>query len=175
MGNKSKKMKTIEQAAMNAVNSILLIIIGISLASFNNQSPKSYIEPKVLSAQNDNCDGIKLNYPRVIKEWINGRTVEFRYNCVRKDFLASSYDGNCKGCSGRTRLTGEPVRWGICAVDTDVIPPKSTFYIPGYGPCKAADTGSAVKGRRIDLGFKPTTHKWWSKRYTDIYTFVERR
>lgn len=160
---------------MTTVNSLLLIIIGIGLASFNNQSLKSYIEPKILSVQNDSCDGIKLNYPRVIKERINGRTVEFRYNCIRKDFLASSYDGNCEGCTGRTHFTDEPVRWGLCAIDPDVIPPHSTFYIPGYGPCKAADKGGAVKGRKIDLGFKPTIRKWWSKRYTDIYTFVKNR
>jgi uncharacterized protein YabE (DUF348 family) len=52
---------------------------------------------------------------------------------------------------GLTRL-GWKMRHGIIAVDPTVIPLLSRLYVPGYGTGIAADTGSLVKGRHIDLG-----------------------
>ena len=163
------------------IHSLLLIIIAGGIAFFSGggpqaDSPDPGPNPRVLGGQAHRCAGTKLNYPRVVEEKIpNGKTVTFRYNCVRKDFIAGSYDGNCKGCSGQTHFTDEPVRWGLCAVDPQVILPHSIFYIPGYGPCRAADKGQAVKGKRIDLGFEDVRQGWWSLRSTDIFTFIERR
>jgi 3D (Asp-Asp-Asp) domain-containing protein len=47
--------------------------------------------------------------------------------------------------------SGLPVGPGICATDPRVIPLGTRFDVPGYGPCVAADTGSAVIGATIDL------------------------
>jgi len=47
--------------------------------------------------------------------------------------------------------SGLPVGPGICATDPRVIPLGTRFDIPGYGPCVAADTGSAVIGATIDI------------------------
>jgi 3D (Asp-Asp-Asp) domain-containing protein len=47
--------------------------------------------------------------------------------------------------------SGLPVGPGICATDPRVIPLGTRFDVPGYGPCVAADTGSAVIGAMIDL------------------------
>jgi 3D (Asp-Asp-Asp) domain-containing protein len=47
--------------------------------------------------------------------------------------------------------SGLPVGPGICATDPRVIPLGTRFEVPGYGPCVAADTGSAIIGARIDL------------------------
>jgi 3D (Asp-Asp-Asp) domain-containing protein len=52
--------------------------------------------------------------------------------------------------TGRTR-TGIRARHGVVAVDPRVIPLGTRLYIPGYGPALAADTGGAIRGRRIDL------------------------
>lgn len=81
---------------------------------------------------------------------------------------ATSYDGNCAGCLGRT-ATGKRVTHGICATDPEVIPLGTAFYVPGYGMCSAQDTGGAIKGNKIDLGFEDVRNGWWSSRYTDIY------
>ncbi|MCA9397523.1 G5 domain-containing protein [candidate division WWE3 bacterium] len=81
---------------------------------------------------------------------------------------ATSYDGNCLGCSGIT-YTGTPVHHGICAVDPTVIPLGTRFYIPDYGMCLAADIGGAIKGNTIDLGFENVQFGWWSARWTPIY------
>lgn len=91
------------------------------------------------------------------------------YNCVLKNFWATSYDGKCLGCSGRTHYTDEPVSHGICAVNPDLISPLSYFHIPGYGRCKAADKGGGLESKRVDLGFDDVKNGWWSARHTDIY------
>lgn len=80
----------------------------------------------------------------------------------------TSYDGNCAGCSGRT-ATGTPVSHGTCAVDPRVIPLGTQFYVPGYGVCTAADTGGAIKGNKVDLGFEDVKFGWWSARWATIY------
>ncbi len=166
-----------EILAVAAVQSVLMIGAAAAIVYFFGTGfaiPKDGQEPIQTLSATTNCPGTKLNYPRVIEENLpNGEKTFFRYNCIQTGFLASSYDGNCPGCSGRTRLTNEPVRWGICAVDTDVIPPKSYFYVPGYGPCKAADTGGAVKGKKIDVGFEDVREGWWNRRHTEILTLVK--
>jgi 3D (Asp-Asp-Asp) domain-containing protein len=50
-----------------------------------------------------------------------------------------------------TTATGIPTGPGIVAVDPTVIPLGTRMTIPGYGEAVAADTGSAVKGLRIDV------------------------
>lgn len=54
-------------------------------------------------------------------------------------------DGNCITASGLV------ARYGIVAVDPDVIPLGTRLYIPGYGMALAADTGGAIIGDIVDL------------------------
>jgi len=69
---------------------------------------------------------------------------------------ASAYDPGPRSCGrrsvGRTSL-GLRAGYGVVAVDPRVIPLGSKLYIEGYGFAVAGDTGGAIKGRRIDLGF----------------------
>lgn len=70
---------------------------------------------------------------------------------------------------GRT-ATGVIVDYGICAVDPTVIPLGTRFYVPDYGVCLAADTGGAVKGYHVDLGFPESAgDPGWGSRVVDIY------
>jgi 3D (Asp-Asp-Asp) domain-containing protein len=66
--------------------------------------------------------------------------------------VATAYTANCYGCSGVT-ASGQRAGHGIVAVDPSVIPLGSHLYIPGYGHATAGDTGGAIHGNRIDLGF----------------------
>jgi 3D (Asp-Asp-Asp) domain-containing protein/peptidoglycan hydrolase CwlO-like protein len=52
-----------------------------------------------------------------------------------------------------TTASGMPTGPGVVAVDPTVIPLGTRMYIPGYGDGVAADTGSGIKGKIIDLWY----------------------
>ncbi len=87
--------------------------------------------------------------------------------------LATSYSAGTAGTPksspwyGRT-ATGMQMRYGIVAVDPRVIRLHSQVYVPGYGIGLAGDTGGAIKGRRIDLGYDDDNLVLWY-RWVDVY------
>jgi len=87
--------------------------------------------------------------------------------------LASSYSAATAGVAedhpwyGRT-FTGEIMRQGVVAVDPAVIPLRSQLYIPGYGKGEALDTGTAIRARRVDLGYDNDKLVLWN-RWVDVY------
>jgi 3D (Asp-Asp-Asp) domain-containing protein len=70
--------------------------------------------------------------------------------------------------------TGTPVGYGIAAVDPAVIPLGTHLVIPGYGEAIAADTGSAIRGSRVDVWF-PTVQRarGWGTR--SVMVTIQRR
>lgn len=56
-------------------------------------------------------------------------------------------------CGGVGTASGLPLGWGTVAVDTRVFPFGTKMYIPGYGDGVAADRGSAIIGKIIDVWF----------------------
>lgn len=109
------------------------------------------VEPKVFTAP----DGSQVTYWRRVK------------------MLASSYSAGTSGVSasdpnfGRT-YSGERMRFGIVAVDPKIIPLRSQVYVPGYGTGDALDVGSAIRSRRIDLGYDDSNLVLWNK-WVDVY------
>jgi uncharacterized protein YabE (DUF348 family) len=87
--------------------------------------------------------------------------------------LATSYSASTAGVSrekswyGRTRC-GQAMRFGIVAVDPRLIPLGSNVFVPDYGVGNACDTGSAILGKRIDLGYDDANLKLWY-RWVDVY------
>jgi cystine transport system substrate-binding protein len=65
--------------------------------------------------------------------------------------------------------TGLPVGWGVVAVDPSVIPLGTKLTIPGYGEAVAADVGSGVRGRDIDIWFPTLAQaRAWGRRTVSI-------
>ncbi len=89
--------------------------------------------------------------------------------------LATSYSAATSGKSkdhpayGITR-TGLQAGYGIIAVDPGVIPLWSKVYVPGYGTAVAGDTGGAIIGKHIDLGFDEDSPPLW---YTWVDVYVQ--
>jgi len=87
--------------------------------------------------------------------------------------LATSYNAPTAGKAmdhpyyGITRV-GLRARYGIIAVDPRVIPLGQNLYVPGYGQGLAADTGSAIKWRRVDLCYDDHNLVLW-RRWVDVY------
>lgn len=81
---------------------------------------------------------------------------------------ATHYDSRCPGCNETTAI-GMRAGKGVIAVDPSVIKLRSNVYVPGYGKAVAGDTGGAIKGNIIDLGFDDARTAGWSARYVDIY------
>jgi 3D (Asp-Asp-Asp) domain-containing protein len=69
---------------------------------------------------------------------------------------------------GGSTATGTTVRKGTVAVDPRVIPLGTQMYIPGYGYGVAEDTGGAVIGNIIDLGYGAGDVKDWRSGWVDI-------
>jgi len=69
---------------------------------------------------------------------------------------------------GGTTATGTAVRKGTVAVDPRVIPLGTRMYIPGYGYGVAEDTGGAVIGNIIDLGYGVNDVKDWRSGWVAI-------
>lgn len=99
-------------------------------------------------------------------------------------FVATAYTAAEDECGkpvehpdyGRT-ASGEMVRRGIVAVDTDVIPMHSLIRIEGAGDLSGVyevkDTGGAIKGNRIDI-YVPTKHEAYKFGKRDIKVFILR-
>lgn len=72
---------------------------------------------------------------------------------------------------GGTAL-GIPTQRGVVAVDPRLIPLGTRMHVPGYGRAIAADVGTAIKGRIIDLWF-PTlaAARKWGRRTVTITVY----
>ncbi|MCM3567084.1 LysM peptidoglycan-binding domain-containing protein [Neobacillus mesonae] len=115
-----------------------LIYPGLDLVIYKNSKiPKQ-----------DNAD--KQKKPAPVKKEKAKETSDKKVITVR----ATAYTASCQGCSGTT-ATGVDLKANpdkkVIAVDPSVIPLGSKVYVEGFGNAVAADTGSAIKGNRIDI------------------------
>jgi uncharacterized protein YabE (DUF348 family) len=106
------------------------------------------------------------------------RTLETPYGSLEYwrvvPMLATSYSASTAGDKkpGDERFGVTAVGWqmrrGIVAVDPRVVNLFARVYVPDYGVGIAADTGGAVKGRRIDLGYGDDDLVLWYE-WVDVY------
>lgn len=112
-------------------------------------------------------DEIKIKGLKKIYKSMQTDSGTITYWCKLGDFTATAYDPTCIGCSMTTAIGMKP-GFGVVAVDKRIIPLGSRLYITGYGRAIAGDTGGAIKGRRIDLGFD-SIGSWWGRRTVEVY------
>ncbi len=82
-----------------------------------------------------------------------GECCGWKFNWIGMPVYAS---GPLKGkfkIIGQT-ASGKMARPGTVAVDPDLFPFGTKFYVPGYGMGIARDTGGDIKGRHLDLFFR---------------------
>ncbi|MCZ8516523.1 3D domain-containing protein [Paenibacillus filicis] len=73
------------------------------------------------------------------------------------------------------KVTRDVNAFSTIAADPSIFPIGTVLYVPGYGYGIVADTGSAIKGKRIDLYFetKDQVYKEWGKK--TLHVFVVRK
>jgi uncharacterized protein YabE (DUF348 family) len=72
--------------------------------------------------------------------------------------------------TGNNTATGTKPAKGTVAVDPSVIPLGTRLYIEGYGYGVAADTGGAIKGKKIDVFFDTSSACYsWGRKQVKIY------
>jgi 3D (Asp-Asp-Asp) domain-containing protein len=94
----------------------------------------------------------RVVYPSLARVAAQGFASAVRIAGSALHMIATAYTAGCYGCSGIT-ASGVRAGFGIIAVDPSVIPLGTKVFIPGYGRAVAGDTGGAIQGHRVDLGF----------------------
>lgn len=112
-------------------------------------------------------DKVILRGTKIIWRTLPTPEGEIRY-WKKMRVYATHYDSRCAGCNETTAI-GMRAGKGVIAVDPKVIKMRSQVYIPGYGKAVAGDTGGAIKGKIIDLGFEDARTAGWRAQYVDIY------
>jgi 3D (Asp-Asp-Asp) domain-containing protein len=65
--------------------------------------------------------------------------------------------------------------YSTIAADLNVFPLGTILFVPGYGYGVVADTGSAIKGNRLDLYYETVqdVYNQWGKKTVDVYIVKE--
>lgn len=115
----------------------------------------------------DPQDKVILRGTKIVWRSVQTTDGEIRY-WKKLRVWATHYDSRCPGCDETTAI-GLKQGKGVIAVDPSVIKLRSQVYIPGYGKAIAGDTGGAIKGNIIDLGFDDARTSGWTAKFVDIY------
>ncbi|RUT27711.1 DUF348 domain-containing protein [Paenibacillus zeisoli] len=103
---------------------------------------------QVLAASIDRSNqAVKISQNNSVKKG----GVQFKYKKVLKNVSLTAYSSEESGIGTKTASGARVSEGRTIAVDTSVIPMGWWVYIEGVGFRKAEDTGSAIKGNKIDV------------------------
>ncbi len=128
-----------------------MIYSGMNVKIINNQTIVA-VDPNKEEEQDDSeKDEESYDQEEMIEEVVEeSQPVQQAGYELTVEASAYSYQeaGLSSYTADGTNLVNEP---NIIAVDPSVIPLGTLVEIPGYGIYRAADTGGAIKGNRIDI------------------------
>lgn len=135
---------------------IFAITIGLNIPSYSELAEASNHKPAV-RAQQENKD-----QPETVKVIATGYTAGVESTGKRPGH--PQYGITFSGVKVRRDQVS------TIAADTRLFPIGTLLYIPGYGYGVVADTGSAIKGNKIDLYFETIkqVYEQWGKRTVDV-------
>ena len=94
--------------------------------------------------------------------------------CKSLPVIATAYWKGDPKVPGVITYSGHKVERGLVAVDPKTIPLGWRLYIPGYGYAYSSDTGSKIKGKRIDLFVEnKKASRQWEYKVVTVY-FLEK-
>ncbi len=130
----------------------------------------NYVKPKQKLISSDEIEG-----PKTLEEAVN---VE---QYPSKTVVATGYTAGIES-TGKTEshpqygitYSGVKVKrdlYSTIAADTSIFPIGTILFIPGYGYGVVADTGSAIKGNKIDLYYDTVedVYSEWGKQEVEVY------
>jgi 3D (Asp-Asp-Asp) domain-containing protein len=147
----------------------LLIDAALRTLSFTLKSLPSIYEP------NTKISSAEVKTPKNIEDFIDFS----KYPTV--EVTATGYTAGQES-TGKSRshpaygITKSGIKvkrdlYSTIAADTTVFPIGTIIFIPGYGYGVVADTGSAIKGHRIDLYYNTVeeVYEKWGKKKVEVY------
>ena len=154
-------------------NKRIIVVVLATIVAFTAilfSKPKTdvrTVETQKIEMTNQNKDvvNMKRNASEIIT--INGRTYKGRKLQVKASAYTTAKDeGGAWAYNNEKLKVGEHI-----AVDFKVIPMNSLVYIPQLGKVyKAVDTGSAIKGNKIDILMSTKQQcKQWGVKNLEIY------
>lgn len=145
-GNEISRTVLSEEVTVEPVNEVFAVGTGENVKPDMNYIPENLIRPQ-FTGEPIIGDGYIIT-PQ-------GERLTYTY---MDEFTATAYHNSDPGCTDYNYI-GTLCRVGAIAVDTSVIPHGTRMYIVSndgkyvYGIATAEDTGSSIKGHRIDLYF----------------------
>jgi len=157
------------QKGLTALLLLSVIVIGLDTKDGTVHAEAAAPVQSVVGSKNDNQGKSETAAPSVMKTKPN-----------KVEVVATGYTA---GVESTGKRPGHPL-YGITysgvkvrrdqvstiAADTRIFPIGTLLYIPGYGYGVVADTGSAIKGKRIDLYFETIkqVYEQWGKRTVHV-------
>ena len=104
-----------------------------------------------INNHNTNIETYRLELQE-LQDILNQLTVQ-KFTATAYTHVAVPGVADINGTGDGITRSGLPVSEGLIAVDPRVIPLGTKVWVDGYGVLLAADTGGAIKGKRIDIFF----------------------
>ena len=130
-----------------AIGCTAVLLLGLSLSK-PDEVKVAYVEPmprQVIQVEVPAQEQAKREVEEVSRSKYNSRTMVLEVSAYNPSD-PSQCSGTGLAYDGRPAIPGRTI-----AVDPEYIPLGSKIQVPGYGTFIAHDTGSYIKGNRVDL------------------------